>query len=361
MNNRIFLALALGWGLAPAKTLLLLPVVGDLEKSPDISTVNDLYKDALQASYGGTVKIAPRDTGLGCAEKECAVGLAKAGGADEVVYSTLRRLGSKWIFSSTIVASDGGNAFNQRGTAQNLEDLEAVTKRVSDAIVARKSVDQVASLDNITAKEENREPTRRKSLFNTGFSLGYLLPTGGTYAYLKSDNSDGGFSDDCPCTEKQPHSAMIRLGWLNSWEFRENMMLGAEASWAIPNVLTGDIDLTYLFSKTDISPFAGGGLGLQYVVPLDDSTDESKRNSGPALNVQGGLVFFRTYDIHLIARAQYQVVFNSDIDNGAIFDLGVVYRPKEKATTGGGGVWSSFWTYYLIGALVVGVIGAASN
>ena len=188
-----------------ARTLLVLPVTGDLEKASDASTVNELYKDALQASYPGTVKTV-KDTGS-CADKECAAALAKGANADEAVYSTLKRLGSKWIFSSTIVNADGRDAFNQRGTATNLEDLEAVTKRVSDAIVARKSVDQVASLDNITAKEENSEPTRRMSLFNTGFSLGYLLPTGGTYAYLKSNNPSG-FSDQCPCTEKQAHSAM---------------------------------------------------------------------------------------------------------------------------------------------------------
>src|SRR5689334_6863472 len=125
MNIRVFLALALGWGLVPAKTLLLLPIVGDLEKSSDVSTVNELYKDALQASYSGSVKAAPADSAHACADKDCAMKLAKDAKTDEVIFSTLKRLGSKWILSSTIMEANGNDAFNQRGTAVNLEDLEA--------------------------------------------------------------------------------------------------------------------------------------------------------------------------------------------------------------------------------------------
>ena len=88
-------------------------------------------------------------------------------------------------------------------------------------------------------------------------------------------------------------------------------------------------------------------------------TDNKKRNSGPTTNLQGGMIFFRTYDIHLMARAEYQVTFNSDYDNALLFDVGVVYRPKEKSESGGG--WGSFWKYYLIGVLVLGAMGAVAN
>ncbi len=359
MLKRVLTALALCASLIPAKTLLYLPVTGDLEKAADVSTVNELFKDALQATYGGDVKSAPRDTGAACTDKECIAKLAEAAGADAAVFSTVKRLGSKWIFSATIYNSATKLMTNQRATAVNLEDLEAITKRVSDALMQGRTVDQVASLDNITGKEEESEPTRRRSLFNTGFSLGYLIPTAHRYAYLKDTTL---FKDGCGvkanCEERQLYSQMIRLAYLNSWEFRENMSMGFDLTWAMPNVVGGDINMQYLFTRTDISPFLGAGLGIQYVVPLDDTTDSYKRNSGPAVNLQGGMVFFRTYDIHLMARAQYQVVFNQDVDQGMIYDVGVVYRPDRNSHGSG---WGTFWKFYLIGALILGVVGSVSN
>src|SRR5690349_8163536 len=113
MNFRLLLTMGFALFSLPsaAKTLLVLPVTGDLEKASDASTVNELYKDALQDTYPGTVK-AVKDSGA-CADRECAAALAKEAKADEAVYSTLKRLGSKWIFSSTIVSADGSEAFNQ--------------------------------------------------------------------------------------------------------------------------------------------------------------------------------------------------------------------------------------------------------
>lgn len=359
MLKRILIALGLCAALAPAKTLLYLPVTGDLEKNADVSTVNELFKDAVQASYGGDVKSAPRDSVSPCSDKECVAKLAAAAGADAAVFASVKRLGSKWIFSATLYDAGTKLMNNQRATAVNLEDLESVTKRVSDALLQGKTVDQVASLDNITGKEEESEPTRRRSLFNTGFSLGYLFPTGHRYAYLKDTTAfDLGCTPKSNCEERQLYSQMIRLAFLNSWEFREDMRLGMDLTWAMPNVVGGDINLHYLFSRRDFSPFVGGGLGIQYVIPLDDTTDSYKRNSGPAVSAQAGMIFFRTYDIHLVARAQYQVVFNEDVDQGMIYDVGVVYRPDRNSRGSG---WGTFWKFYLVGALIMATVGSISN
>ena len=120
----------------------------------------------------------------------------------------------------------------------------------------------------------------------------------------------------------------------------------------------GDINLKYLFTRPDFSLFIGGGMGIQWVIPLDDSMDGRKRNSGPALSAQGEMVFFRTYDIHLIAKAQYQFVFNTDLDNGMTYDLGIVYRPSANSR---GGFRSSFWKIYLAGILELSIAGAGSD
>jgi hypothetical protein len=338
---------------ADARTLLLLPVQGEAEKLSDLAAVNDLYREVILNNYQGQVH-SPEDSAHQCGDRNCATALARAAKADEVIVTTVRRLGEKWIFSSTLMNADGENAFLQRGTALDLADLEAVTRRVGEALLARKPVERVANLDNITAKEETSEPTRRRSLFITGFSLGYLYPVNGSYSYLKYNGAA-----PSELVEEQPYNQMIRLAWLNTWEFREDMMVGFDAVWSIPNVIGGDINLQYLFNRSDFTPFLGGGVGIHYVVPDDDSISSSHRNSGPALNVQGGMVLFRTYDIHVIARAQYQMIFNSDFDNGISADVGVVYQRRERAS--GGGFGGKLLLYYVVGALVVSVIGAASD
>ncbi len=358
MSIRVLFMMVFTLGLASAKTLLVLPVQGDFEKHADISTVNDLYREAIQNGYKGQVK-APQDSAHRCADKDCALRLAQTDGADEVLFSTVKRLGSKWIFSSTMVDAKSGTAFNQRGTAQNLEDLEPVTRRVSDALLAGKTTEEVASLDNITDKEENTEPTRRKSLFTTGLSIGYLYPTGGSYSRLRL-NENSGFGSNSTYAQHQDYSQLIRLAWLNSWEFRENVMLSFDGIFAPPIDFGGDINIQYMFRKTDITPFVGGGVGIHYINDQDDTVNTSKRNSGPSVDIQGGMMFFRTYDIHLVTRAQYQVIFNSGTDNNLSFDVGVVYRPKEKTESSSSG-WGTFWMYYLGGMLVLTLIGAASH
>jgi hypothetical protein len=349
------LLLILGWGAGPgeARTLLLLPVQGELDKTSDLAAVNDLFREAVQNAFKGDVK-APRDSAHQCGEKDCALALAGAAKADEAMFSTLRRLGNKWIFSATAVDARSGEVFNQRGTALNMEDLEAVTRRVGEAVVSRQSLEKAATIDNITLKEEEQEPTRRRSLYAGGLSLGYLYPVGNSYAYLKED-----FSSATTSLQEQAYRQMIKITWLNTWEFRENMILGFDLVWAAPTSIGGDLNMQYLFNRTDFTPFLGGGVGLHYVKG-DDVESSDKRNSGPALNVQGGMILFRTYDIHVTARAQYHMVFNSDMDHGPSFDVGVVYQRRDKEKEGSSG-WASFWKYYLLGALFVSLVTSVAG
>jgi hypothetical protein len=93
---------------------------------------------------------------------------------------------------------------------------------VGEAVVARLSVEKVASVDNITLKEEDQEPTRRRSLYAGGLSLGYLYPVGTSYAYLETRSDD---------TRRLVDKwQMPRVTWLNTWEFRDNMILGFSPS-----------------------------------------------------------------------------------------------------------------------------------
>lgn len=343
------LALAALSGVASAKTVLVLPVSGEGIPAADLASVNRLFREAVDTRHAGGVKQGR----TACEDRGCALEAAKAAEADEVVYANVYKLGAKWIFSATVVGADGTGAFTQRLTGTDIEDMEALTVRMADALAGRRTTEQVASLDNITAREAEKEPDRRLSLYHGGMALGYLFPVGNSFSYVE-EKWDG-------TQRRHGYDQMIRLVWLNSWEFRNNLGLGVDLTWSTPYAIGADLNLRYMLTRQDISPFIGGGLGLHYV-KADEGIDgdDNKRNSGPALNVQGGLMLFRTYDVNVMIRGQYQVIFNSDIDHGPAIDVGVSLRDKDKRGGGSKDDGIGFWGYAGIGLLFLLIVGAAN-
>jgi hypothetical protein len=357
------MALALA-GAVQAKDILLFPVSGEGAESRDVASVTRLFKDALEGrTRGDDVTLAK----TACDDRECALARAKtAGGSvDEVVYSSFYKLGKKWIFSATIVNADGSNSFSQRLTAASIEDMEAVTLRMADALMTRKTADQAASVDNITEKEVDEDPARRRSLYRGGVAIGYFFPVGNSFEYVES--YDGVGNPD----EIRGYRQMIRLTWLNTWEFRNNLQLGTDIVWNVPTSIGADASLRYLFGRGDYTPFVGGGLGLHYVKgdANNDIAEGGKRNSGPTLNAQAGMLLFRTYDVNVMLRGQYQVILNSDVDHGVAVDVGVSFGDKDggkasgNSNSGSGDGWSAL-EYVGAGVLTLialSLIGAVTN
>jgi hypothetical protein len=337
-----------------AKSILIYPTAGDGAPAQDLSSVNRLFRDAVEGSASGTV-VTQADSA--CGKRECALSGAVAAGADQVIYSSFYKLGSKWIFSATIIEASGENSFNQRLTAVSIEDMEAVTLRMADALLKRKTAEQVTTVDNLTEKESTLEPERRRSLYKGGIAVGYMFPVGPNSFEYTNENYQGDL-------RTHGYDQIIRLTWLNTWEFRNNLQLGTDLVWNTPDMSFGaDASLRYLFARGDYTPFVGGGLGLHYVHGDNLEDDGSaKRNSGPAVNAQAGMMLFRTYDVNVMVRAQYQVIFNEDIDNGIAADVGVSFGGKGGGGHGGGGSdsWSG-WEFAGAGFLTLLIIGLLSN
>jgi hypothetical protein len=343
-----------------AKSVLVFPVSGEGAEARDLASVTRLFKDALDGRSRDNVTLAKTP----CDDRECALARAKTAGveAEELVYSSFYKLGKKWIFSATIVGADGSNSFSQRLTAASIEDMEAVTLRMADALMSRKTSEQVASVDNITEKEQEQEPERRRSLYRGGVAIGYLFPLGSSFEYVDNyDNSNN--------PEIHGYRQMIRLTWLNTWEFRNNLQLGTDIVWNVPTSIGADASLRYLFGRGDFTPFVGGGLGLHYVKgdAHNDLAEGGKRNSGPTLNAQGGMLMFRTYDVNVMLRGQYQVILNSDVDHGVAMDVGVSFGNKDGGKASGGSGSGDGWsTLEYVGAgfltlIVLSIVTAAAN
>src|SRR5690606_15953414 len=137
---------------------------------------------------------------------------------------------------------------------------------------------------------------RRRSLYHTGVALGYLFPIGNEIAYNGNRKSE-------------------RFSWVNSWEFRDNLALSADLVWVVPHTLGADLSLRYYLDRSDFSPFVGGGVGLHGGDGLGSNA------TAPAINAQGGLILFRTYDVNVMLRGQYQMLFSDDIFHSAAVDI----------------------------------------
>ena len=173
-----------------------------------------------------------------------------------------------------------------------------------------------------------KESEPRHSLYMTGASVGYLFPISGSYSYQKA--SGGGVLPTNASTESP--SQILRVSMQNILQFNSLLLSTDGFIGLLPDqfILGADMSLNYLFGKGMVSPFAGGWLGIHYG-PVDDGS-EDKLYTSPAVNAQGGLLFFRGYDVNIILRGQYVKVLGGDRDNGVVADAGVVY--SFQATRG---------------------------
>lgn len=357
-----FIGLA-AFTVAPAKTLLSIPLKIDSAKIADYSVIREMYAEALASAYAGTVKNAT--LAEPCADRECALQLLKAQGADEAIFGAIRVLGQKYFLSSTLIEADG-KAHSQQIQAANVEDFENATKRMADALINRKNLEQVSTVDNITESEESRLANRRTSFYSSGGSVGFTVPFGSSYQrYVKVlDDDEYCPTLSCDATTLDKSDQVFTLGWNNWFEFKNNLAMEMDLLYYAPIALAGDVNILYQFGNTDFTPFAGGGLGVHYVFPDEgDRTDSHKQNFGPAANLQGGLIMFRTYNMNLVLRGSYHVVMNDDLDNGLTVDMAV----RTKVGSGSSNKYHhTSATTYLGMALGIAfllsiLVGAANN
>jgi hypothetical protein len=327
-----------------AKPILLLRLLDESGQLEDIRSIEHLYKESLETYYQGNVVFASENDALG--DKETAIAKAKELGFERVIFSKVLKLGGKWIFTSSITNIDGSDYYSQRSTIQTVEDFEPLSDRIANSLINQKTMEQVVNVDNVS-EADSIEPLRRKSLQKTGLALGYFYPINKSFPYKE----DGEII--------QKYTQVIKLGWIGSWELKKNFALNTELIWNVPVSIGGDLNALWLKTKTDITPVLGGGLGLHFVTTGKVDSDDRRRYSGPTLNAQAGMMFFRTYQAQVYARVQYHMILNSNLDNGVSFDVSILYQKREKIPS----TYEprlqpqkSSFGKYLLGALGVGLL-----
>ena len=284
----------------------------DLDEN-DISTINMLFTQGLN-TYLKNIQSLP----ISCIDNQCALNELSKTNNDQVVYTRLQKLGSKIIFSASIV--DQNTSFASKATAMNVEDMERVALRLSKSIALRETLEEVADIDNII-EEEEEEPTRRKSLGRFGFSMGVLYPLGNSFSHHYSNQN------------RNNENINLKVGfhWYN--EFKNNTAFLGE--WEIYPYTTGiSASLLKFINKKDTSPFYGGGVSIYAYNNASDTNSTSPTAIG--INIQGGTILYRTYNFNIFTRAKYIHMFNSNHDHGITLDIGIQKKfesNKKKKTT----------------------------
>jgi hypothetical protein len=325
-----------------------------------LQVVGKLLTAAVQAKYKGTVSFAKP----ACGEKECALKIAGENKAQEVIFSSIIRLGNKFIFNGAITNFDGSNLYTQKLTTEKIEDFEQLCDRMAEALVNRKTVELATSIENVSENEAEKDARKgRRTHYASGVTAGFAYPVGHSFQYVERKIRYAyPTSETLEFLKRNPQ--LFKLGWANFWEFKNNLALDAQVLGFLPVGFGADIDVVRFLNHSDFSPFLGGGIGIHWVRGDDTVSETStKRNFGPAFNVQGGIMMFRTYNIHVLARAQYHFIANSDIDNCLSGDIVLLLDKKDTDHNrySGDSSWKSYILYLLLGSVVLSIIGSATK
>ncbi len=268
------------------------------------------------------------DSELPCADVPCAQQAGRERGADVAVFGTLNTLGQKIIVIVTAVdVATGAPRGQERMTVDRVEDLEAASVRLAEALTSGRSAEDTAELGTVTAQEQH--PDRRKQ-GDSGLSLrlGGVTPVGGSL--------DAGFG------------LQVGLGfWYEARDFaieprvriRGSTTNRDRESWTAADL---DLGVYYILGRGDFAPYVGGGAGLRWleeqrvehtslgsVVSLERDKDVTDDGSALGTFVHFGVLLFRTYSVRTTLDVEYDVTFSDLFREGSaqsiVFGIGVIF------------------------------------
>ena len=237
-------------------------------------------------------------------ESECALDAGRKLNASQVLGCQLSALGEKIVVQYFLVGVQSSRELLiDQITAINIEDLEVVMKRIAKSVVDREPIEKSAEVGKILASE-TAEPVSRASRNNFGISFGYLYPQKGY------DNSDRIFVVDARFDHEIRDASV-------------GMLFGIRKGFAM------NLYGSYLFSRQDLCPYLGGGIGFHWISHNDliISYDQNKKNyrgDGFELTGSAGIRVLHTYNFQFIFNLEYIYTLNDYSDQAVVFTIGIL-------------------------------------
>ncbi len=302
---------------------------GDISSYKNIEVIE---KEQMEKMLGKVVK---------CENKESAAEIGFKLGAEKVVYGTISKLGEKYVISANVVKVISHNiVFSDRVTATNAEDLDIASKRLAKSIATGKKVEKTGEIGKIT-EEETKEPRRKKSFYTVGGKFGMGMPLWNTYGGA-SALMGGSVLYWYETPKFIVEASMGECFTPFTGSLGEYDTTGSDTSVHAVEATLAQLSILYLFSKEDFCPYAGGGIGMKYLGVYRETgyfADYAETGFGMALNLNAGLVGFRTYDFRILLDVQYSLnMANVGKEfGGPHHSIGISFGFTYRKQMGGGG------------------------
>lgn len=241
-----------------------------------------------------------------CNDPACAMEIGKKLGADLALMTSLNKLGAKVIIQYMLVdVATGDTKLLDNTTSTEVDDLDMVMKRIAMSVAALKPFANTAEVSVITQKE-TETPRRRSARRNAGLSFGYLFPENG---YEGKDR-------------------IFAMDFRTNFE-QQNFVIGSQL--AIRQGFAFNLYGSYLFTRTDLCPYIGGGLGFHWVsgheryrYDYDYEKSVDRDTDGFELIFHSGVRLFRTFNFLVLLNMDYTIVFNDYDDRAFVFTFGLL-------------------------------------
>lgn len=292
---------------------------------PTTSAAMQIFRNELNAT--GKFSVIPTEkmeaslsakgiTDFSCYDVDCGVDYGRALGTENVIIGTFTKLGEKIITEVKLVSvSQGKVVFTDRFSTVSLEDLDAVLRRLADAVAQRKKIDTEVGRFALT-EEEAQEPRRKKSFITSGGSFSFGWPLGDSYSGVNNIKTiwwnvryeAGSFVVD----------NSVGVSWGSGDEARFEVYPGLTQTIDQTKiaVIPWDIGMRYVFTReADFAPFIGGGVGLHFIRAQTYETIDLEGDEALALHIAGGIFGFQSSNFRLTIEGKYTIVFSDAFPN----------------------------------------------
>ena len=214
---------------------------------------------------------------------------AQAKGADAVLKPELLRLGKSYILKITEVKS-GDVVSTSHLKAENIEELDKVALRVTQAVFKGKAASDDTAVGEITDQEAKDGTQRRPVRQMTYVGLGAAV-----------------FSD------LGATSIGYSLGFGKAWDANQTMIkiMGNLSGSASAAMLDATLGLDYFLSRRDLATYVGGAFGYG-VAKSSGSFSDSTARGGFVLSPEAGMQIMRTSAVSMDLGLRAEFLLNSN-------------------------------------------------
>jgi len=333
----VFLVL-LGFGMLAAQPKLVVfefePVMADTGIT---KVAASLLRDRLveTKAFGAVLASSARPSTIATADS-----IAYALGADQALFGSVTRVGNGYLISYRLTsASNGELLLSDRASLGSESELDVITERIARSVRDRRPFGATQHAGELTSAEAKSVEPASSILFTTG----YTFPIYNKFPY-------------------DPGTMLFTLDAAVSYEISEFMAL---AQMGISRGEHGYQDIHFellghkLLSRSDISPYFGGGLGIHRISfnPDDYGPLPNKEDDGLSVTASAGVLLFRNNIFRMVgsgkATALFMPKFGPSFSGGLGFGVASAgFGPSGKIKTPPACIYSALGVFFVTGLIV---------